>query len=551
MRGSLRRLLPALIVAALLRPAAAASPATESGAWRLEAAELSVAIDPGRAWLKGEARLRLAAAGVGPETIELALNDELAVTTVTDPSGRPLAFSRRGASLTVRRPKGPAGAADVRLGYEGTFTRRDPDVGFYQAWIGADIAYGLTGSWYPELAGGGSRLRGSISCLVPAGWVVAGVGRLVREEETPAGRRFDSAVSTPTGCSFAAGPFRSLRRRVDGVEMGGFLLGGEPGKPEFYLDQCARVFGFLGEYYGGFRGQSFSLVEIPQECLGSAGGGGWEEFVFFPPGVLPEGFFFAPAFAHEIGHMFWGGVDSADGPIISEGLAQVSMGLYLERAFGEKAFRAMLRDGAPELLLGHSARLYFHSLQAPLTGAVGAALGTIGPGQDLPLGVSVPAKRNALHTLANSKGWFVFAMLRDLIGPEAFRAGLRGAMSRYAGKSLSLAGLRAELEAASGRDLKGFFDQWFFRPGAPEFVLDHSIESAEGGWLVKGRVRQTRDVYRVTAEIAAVSGRDRVVKRIEIAERETPFLFLLPFNPEKVLFDPDYKILRWSGEFKE
>jgi hypothetical protein len=439
----------------------------------------------------------------------------------------------------------------VCLGYEGAFSRRDPNVGFHQARIGPDMAYGLSGSWYPELAGGEGRSKGSMSFLVPAGWTVAGVGRLVGESEAPAGRRFDFAVSTPVGYSFAAGPFRSIRRRSDGIDMGVFLLGGEPGKPEFYLDQCARVIGFLRGYYGGFRGESFTLVEIPQEYLGSAGGGGWEEFVFFPPGVLPEGFFFAPAFGHEIGHMFWGGIDSADGPVISEGLAQVSMGLYLEKAFGEKALRAMLKDGAPELFLAHGARLYFHAIQAPLTGAVGAALGTIGPGRDLPLGVMVPARRNALHTLANSKGWFVFMMLRDLIGPEAFQAGLRGAMSGYAGKRLSLDGLRAEMEKAAGRGLKWFFDQWFFRPGAPEFALEYSLKAAGGGWRVAGRIRQTREIYRVSAEVAFVSGGVRDVRRVEIADGETGFSVLLPFRPDEVLFDPDYKILRWTGEFME
>ena len=227
------------------------------------------------------------------------------------------------------------------------------------------------------------------------------------------------------------------------------------------------------------------------------------------------------------------------------------MGLYLERAFGERAFRTMLKNGSPEQLLSHSARLYFHSIQTLLTGAVGAALGTIGPGEDLPLGVFVPAKRNTLHTLANSKGWFVFTMLRDLIGAEAFRAGLRGAMSRYAGKRLTLAGLRAEFETASGRDLKWFFDQWFFRAGAPEFALSWAIEPRGAAWEVKGLVRQTRDVYRVTADVVfgAVSARE--TKTIEISAAETGFSFLLPFRPEEALFDPDYKILRWTDEFKE
>ena len=211
----------------------------------------------------------------------------------------------------------------------------------------------------------------------------------------------------------------------------------------------------------------------------------------------------------------------------------------------------MLKNGSPEQFLVHSARLYFRSLQAPLAGAVGAALGTIGPGEDLPLGVFVPAKRNTLHTLANSKGWFVYMMLRDLIGAEAFRAGLRGAMARYEGRSLTLAGLRAEFETASGRDLKWFFDQWFFRAGAPEFDMSWTAVPSGVAWEVKGRIRQTREVYRVAAEVVFVGPGVRETKTVEIAAAETGFSFVLPFKPEDVLFDPAYKILRWTEEFKQ
>ena len=248
--------------------------------------------------------------------------------------------------------------------------------------------------------------------------------------------------------------------------------------------------------------------------------------------------------------MFWRGVDKGVGVIISVGLAQVSMGLYLEKAFGERALRTMLKDGSPEQFLMHSARLYFHSIQAPLTGAVGAALGTIGPGEDLPLGVFIPAKRNTLHTLANSKGWFVYMMLRDLIGADAFRAGLGAAMARYEGRSLTLAGLRAEFETASGRDLKWFFDQWFYRSGAPEFEMSWTAAPRGAAWEVKGLIRQKREVYRVAAEVAFVGPGAREMKTCEISAAETVLDFVLPFKPDEVLFDPAYKILRWTEELK-
>ena len=47
------------------------------------------------------------------------------------------------------------------------------------------------------------------------------------------------------------------------------------------------------------------------------------------------------------------------------------------------------------------------------------------------------------------------------------------------------------------------------------------------GWLVTGRVRQTRDIYQVTAEIAFRGGGARETKTIAISAAETAFSFLL------------------------
>jgi aminopeptidase N len=141
-------------------------------------------------------------------------------------------------------------------------------------------------------------------------------------------------------------------------------------------------------------------------------------------------------------------------------------------------------------------------------------------------------------------------MLRDLIGRPAFQAGWRSALVRFAGKALTLDDLRREFEEASGRDLRWFFDQWFFRTGAPEFLLSSEVEAQGERWKVSGRIRQVRDAYRVVAEIGFVKGALRETKVIEIAAPETDYSFVLPFKPDAVLFDPDYRILRWIEEFK-
>ena len=168
-------------------------------AWRLESMELKVEIvpDPGR--LRGEARLSLAAAGAGTEAIELVLNDELAVSSVTDASGRAVPFDRSGASLTIR-PSGQARSLILCVRYEGAFTKRDRDVGFYQAWVGPGLAYGLTGAWYPEPAGGAGPFAGIDLLPRPA--------RLGRRGRRPVGRRKRDARRPAV---------RFLRLEADGI----------------------------------------------------------------------------------------------------------------------------------------------------------------------------------------------------------------------------------------------------------------------------------------------------------------------------------------------
>lgn len=532
---------------------AAAGPARKRpAAWRLESTDLSVEIDPDRGQLRGDARLRLASLGSGAEDVPLELNHELTVLSVTDGTGQPLNFDRNGGNLTVRRGKRPSETGNhiVRVRYQGSFSERVPELNFYNAWVGPDISYALyAGLWYPQMPGPASRSKGKISFFVPGNWTVASVGKWTAEKILPSGKRYDFEVASPVAFSFAAAPFRSLRRNIEGLDVGVFLLGGGPEKAEYYLENCGKIVRFLKDLYGFFPYDGYSVIEFPQELLGNAGGGSYEGITFYIPGAMPDRFFYLPVFGHEIGHLWWGNfVRGAEGPVINEGLAQLSMALYLEQAFGETTFRSILKNGAPELLLYHSARSYFQALQSPAA-SDRTLLGFLLRGEDLELGIPSATKRNTLHMLANSKGCFVFVMLRDLIGREAFRAGLRSALASFAWKTMTLADLRGEFEKASGRDLGWFFDQWFFRTGAPEFILTYAAEAQGAGWVVKGRINQVRDVYRVAAEVIFVAGDARETRVVEIGVEETGFSFVLPFKPDSVLFDPDYKILRWTEEF--
>jgi len=59
-------------------------------------------------------------------------------------------------------------------------------------------------------------------------------------------------------------------------------------------------------------------------------------------------------------------------------------------------------------------------------------------------------------------------LLRDQLGEAGFLAGVRTYVARHAGGVVDSADLQAAFEAASGRDLDAFFEDWVRSPGYPE-----------------------------------------------------------------------------------
>jgi aminopeptidase N len=85
-----------------------------------------------------------------------------------------------------------------------------------------------------------------------------------------------------------------------------------------------------------------------------------------------------------------------------------------------------------------------------------------------------------------SKGASVIRQLAALIGDESLRAGLRDYLTTHAGQTATMSDLIECWGKASGRDLNGWAEQWFRKPGTntlrPEVQLasDGTVESFAG-----------------------------------------------------------------------
>ena len=500
--------------------------------------DLAFEIEPDSGTMQGSATLRLAALLPGEDGVILGLNRGLSVRSARDAAGRDLPFRRLADAvlLTLPAPLRRGDSLAVQLAYEGTLFNESAGQGYSQVSIApaGSFASWVT-NWYPTLPGPGGRSRGRISVTVPAGLTVVASGHL--REMVAAGdrERHVFAVDTPVDFTFAAARYAHREQLVDGVAVGVYFLGGGERKADLYIAQTARVLRFLRGYYGMYPYDGFALVEIPRSGALGLGGSSEQGMSLFTEGGLPDSIFPLPLVAHEMGHSWWGNHVASEDAMTSEGLAQLSAVLTVRELEGESAMRRFLAVGKPEYR--QSAYMYFTDFAGQ-------------PARDLPIGITRPGAANAglLHDLADTKGHFVYDMLRATIGEAAFRDGLRRTIADFATKPLSVRELQTEWERASGRKLDGFFAQWCRRSGAPEFALHDTIVTEGGHTVVRGHITQLRDLYEVEAEIVAVLPGGAHVEKVPVAKRDTPFSFALDEAPRAVLFDPDYRILRWTSD---
>nr|WP_282571439.1 M1 family aminopeptidase [Methylonatrum kenyense] len=477
----------------------------------------SVMLDPAARELHGAGWFR----HDGAEAVDLSLSQGLRPDAVFDEGGNRLELGRAN-GRGHWQISGAAQAEWLQIGWRGELgSFRGAGRGGVggRPLAGEDGAY-LPGSsaWFPGLDGqSGASL---IKVEVGAPYVAVVAGRLLAEEQGNSRYRArfvtEGAHRAP---SLFAGPWEIQEKDHDGLTLRAYL---EPDQRDLGREYMALSAQYIDEFAGVIGEYPFSAFAIVSAPIGV--GLGYPGLTYVGRRVLPLPFFPVQSLAHEILHNWWGnGVLLADGGgNWSEGLTTYMADHTMANRHRENGGREMRRDWLRDY----------------------AALPE---GRDFAIADFRSRRGDPSLIVGYSKSAYVFHMLRQKLGDDAFEDGLRRFWSNHRFAQADWPDLISAFERAAGRDLRQFFSQWLDNPGAPELdIADVGASPLDNGdYEVGFTLRQAEPAFSLDLPVDVVleSG-ERQRFEVQLTDPEQAFSLTASGRPQSVIIDPDSDVFR-------
>lgn len=177
--------------------------------------------------------------------------------------------------------------------------------------------------------------------------------------------------------------------------------------------------------------------------------------VAYPVGTISSGTLIQNErlYGHELGHHWWGDVttlDDARDMWIKEGTAEYSSHLFIERAYGEDAFRDAVKSNLSNIIFNAHKNDGAYLALSPMP-------------YDQTYGTHTYRKGAAM--IHNMRGYF---------GDDEFRRVCTMVFDSLSGKSMNAYEFRDFLNRNSNRDMTDYFADYIFNPGYCTFYIDSS-----------------------------------------------------------------------------
>ena len=512
---------------------------------------VELTFDPARLWVAGRGTLRVRLKALGVTSLTVKLARDLAVSSVTSPElGRLLALRIVGQNnviISMPRQMNRSEEFTLQIAYsgrlppqaldreaiavdgqvQGTLPGQDPPTSTVVVVPPEPrFMYSNRVAWYPQ-APVGDYAPASMRLTVPSEYTVVASGTLIGSSVSPMETEGRGSARGMRTVEYAAErPVRYLacvisrfvpiaRSKVDLASPINLEIVSTPrmaGRNRHTLPLVTGMLTFFAGLAGDAPYPDFTLAALDDNLPGGHSPPYFAilhqemastPYVWSSDPVALSGRFQHFFLAHEVAHQWWGqavGWKNYHEQWLSEGLAHYFALLYAERERGPALLRTMLAD------MRESARPLVR--QGPIS--LGYRLGHL------------QSDGRVFRALVYNKAAVVLHMLRQLIGDEAFVAGLRTFYADWKFKKAGTDDLRIAMEAHTPMKLGRFFERWI--DGAAPARIRFTSRIAPDGRTATVRVEQVGELFDVPVTVSVQYGdgtTDEVLVKVQDAVHES------------------------------
>ena len=152
------------------------------------------------------------------------------------------------------------------------------------------------------------------------------------------------------------------------------------------------------------------------------------------------------------------------------------------------------------------------------------------------------------YDLQYQKGAWVLHMLRNYVGEDNFRDGIRNYYKKYFNSNTNTEEFKFEMEKVSGIDLDKFFDQWLYKGGI--IKLDVEWDYNEKSKNIEFNITQVQNdgyLFEMPLDIEILGDNNSNTSTIRLDKKSGKYLVYSENKPKEIKLDPYTKLLAtWS-----
>jgi len=377
--------------------------------------------------------------------------------------------------------------------------------------------------WFPTIDAPNQKTTEEIYMTVPNKFVTLSNGKLISQTSNADGTRTDywkmDKKHAPYLFFMGVGEFSIVKDTWNGIDVNYYV-------EKEYESVAKDIFGKTPEmmtFFSTITGVPYQWNKYSQIVVRDYVSGAMEnttavvhgEAAQQKKGQLIDSNEWEGTIAHELFHHWFGDLVTAESwsnLTVNESFATYSVYLWYEHKYGKDKANAHMYDDVQTYLQSQSegkklVRFYYEN------------------------------REDMFDTVSYHKGNAILHMLRDVLGDEAFFAGMKNYLVEHKFGTAEAQELRLSFEEVSGKDLNWFFNQWYYGDGHIRLSVTYDYNTIIN--TVTININQQGKTFKFPLSIDIYEGKSKTRHNVWVDKTRNSFTF--PFNKLPKLINVDAK----------